>query len=152
MRAPIREHDIQKAIVKTLQCAGLTVYETTAYRQKGPSGVDKGIPDLLVVCPLCSMTFIGLEVKVPGRWKYSSIEQEAAHKEGHFSVVTSPLEAVRALIFALREIESAGDPGLRTILRLRSLEDALAPRSTALQTDPTAAASPAFPSGSGVST
>lgn len=90
-----KEHDVQKAIVDCLRLAGLTVYETTAYRQEGTSGVDKGIPDLLVVHPLIPCHFIGLEVKPPGKVKFSSPEQERAWLENHFVIVQSEGDALR---------------------------------------------------------
>lgn len=89
------EHQIQAAIVDALRLAGFTVRESTAYRQKGPSGVDKGIPDLLVAHPLVKGIYLGLEVKRPGAsFAYSSKEQQFAHLAGEFHVVQDALQAL----------------------------------------------------------
>lgn len=95
-----KEHDVQAAIVKVLQTRGHLVYETTAYRQKGESGVDKGIPDLLVLQkPHRSNGYdagklVGLEVKRPGKIRWSSYEQELAWIDNAFVVVQSVPAAV----------------------------------------------------------
>ncbi len=92
-RVPL-EHETQAAIVDALRLAGVTVFETTAYRQKGPSGVDRAIPDLLL-SDADACTYTGIEVKRPVKdWKYSSLEQEIAHKEGRFVVVQTLEQAL----------------------------------------------------------
>ncbi len=115
----VREHELQKAIVDALRARGHLVYETTAYRQKGASGVDKGIPDLLVLPrnwkgdPKLTGYLRGIEVKVPGKIKWSSPEQELAWLDGAFVVVQSPVAAVdwiensASLIFFGDDIHSA---------------------------------------------
>lgn len=92
MRA--REHDIQAAIVDALRLAGFTVRETTAYRQKGGSGVDKGIPDLLLAHPAVPFVYCGIEVKRPGKAQFSSIEQRAAVESSEYSLAQSPRMAL----------------------------------------------------------
>ncbi len=98
MKAPQpTEHEIQAAIVDALRVCGLTVYSTTAYRQKGPSGVDRGVPDLLVCVDGLPGIYIGLEVKRPGPVKWSSPEQLAAYKDMRFFVASSVPGALRAV-------------------------------------------------------
>lgn len=124
----IHEHDLQRAIVDALRAHGHLVYETTAYRQKGASGVDKGIPDLLVLPknwrgdPTLTGYLRGIEVKVPGKIKWSSPEQELAWLDGSFVVVQSPVAAIDwienspSLIFFGDDIHSAIEthgPGLQ---------------------------------------
>jgi hypothetical protein len=90
----VREHELQKQIVDALHLAGFEVMETTAYRQKGPTGVDKGIPDLLVSHKILPVTFLGIEVKLPGKIKWSSLEQSELWERGRFHVAQSPEQAV----------------------------------------------------------
>lgn len=102
MRQP-REHEIQAAIVDALRLAGLTVFETTAYRQKGPSGVDRAIPDLLVSVDIMPRCYIGIEVKTDvTKPKWSSPEQEQAFKEGRFFLADDPDEALIGVELWLR--------------------------------------------------
>lgn len=93
------EHEIQKAIVDAVRlCPFLTVYETTAYRQKGGSGVDKGIPDLLISYRFIHFTFLGLEVKADAaNIKWSSEEQRRAFLEKRIAVTDSPGGALAAI-------------------------------------------------------
>lgn len=97
----VTEHELQRSIVRALEAHGHYVYETTAYRQKGSTGVDKGIPDLLVSIKRGSATIahhLGLEVKRPGRaTMFSSHEQEIAWLRGHTLVVTSVEGALKAV-------------------------------------------------------
>lgn len=96
MRKPkATEHEIQAAIVDALRLAGLTVFETTAYRQKGPSGVDRAIPDLLISVDYIPHVYFGIEVKRPGEWTFSSPEQRLAYVEERFVIAQSPAEALR---------------------------------------------------------
>lgn len=90
----MKEHDLQKQIVDALILAGFDVLETTAYRQKGSSGVAKGIPDLLVSHKVLQGTFLGVEVKPPGPIKWSSPEQKQLAEERRFYVAQSPSEAI----------------------------------------------------------
>lgn len=94
----ITEHQLQAAIVDALRLAGFTVRETTAFKQKGSSGVDKGIPDLLVAHHLAQFLYLGLEVKTPGKIVYSSAEQKFAHLLREYVVVQSPREALDCAI------------------------------------------------------
>lgn len=91
-----REHEIQKAIADVLRLAGATVLETTAYRQKGPSGTDKGVPDLLVFHPATALPIaLCLEVKAPGG--RLSLEQKVLRERGFIRIVESPEEALKEL-------------------------------------------------------
>lgn len=74
-----KEDEVQKAITDALTLARIPFYETTAFRQKGSTGVDKGVPDLLVPIPGHTGCYIGLEVKRPGAIRYTSPEQKQAH-------------------------------------------------------------------------
>lgn len=97
----MREHELQKQIVDALKIAGFDVLETTAYRQKGPSGVDKGVPDLLVSHKVLPVTFLGIEVKLPGKIKWSSLEQRELWECGRFHVAQSPGQAVEKAVLWL---------------------------------------------------
>lgn len=99
IRIPVpKEHEVQSAIVDALRLADCTVRETTAYRQKGSSGVDKGIPDLLVYVPVQDgpKVYIGLEVKRNHEARVTP-EQKEAIANGEYSIVTTPEEALRAI-------------------------------------------------------
>ncbi|MCW5936753.1 MAG: VRR-NUC domain-containing protein [Fimbriimonadaceae bacterium] len=110
MKKPVpRERQVQESIVEALQLAGFDVKHTSAWRQKGASGVSKGIPDLLVWHPRCEMMCFGIEVKRPGGCL--SPEQREAVEKGRYRVATGPVEALEAaLAFSsktrLREAES----------------------------------------------
>ncbi|MCC7229782.1 MAG: hypothetical protein IT203_05260 [Fimbriimonadaceae bacterium] len=105
MKPPVmKEHELQAQIVDALRASGFSVYETTAYRQKGSSGVDRGVPDLLVALDASIPgQFLGLEVKRPGKVRYSSIEQEEAAKKGHIVVVQSLGDVLTILATTLLE-------------------------------------------------
>lgn len=93
------EHMVQAAIVEALQLCGLHVQETTAYRQKGSSGVDKGVPDLLVWCPGLPVA-IGIEVKADANSKVSPEQQEMV-AAGYYKVAWTPemaLESVKSVL------------------------------------------------------
>lgn len=89
-----REHEVQAAIVDVLRLAGFVVLETTAYRQKGTSGVDEGIPDLLVYHPHCGMNCLGLEVKRSEKAPRRPA-QVAMADQGFYPFVWSPLAALK---------------------------------------------------------
>ena len=125
----LTEHQIQKQIVDALRLCGLDVYETTAYRQKGSSGIDKGIPDLLVsVSPL--PIYIGVEVKRPGG-KFSSSEQREAFHRGHFVVAISletALTQVAGALLSLTQASSNDASWLRALVRrLETFRDSVDP-------------------------
>lgn len=83
---------VQAAIVEVLKLAGFSVKHTSAFRQTGPSGVSKGIPDLLVShrgIPLC---YFGMEVKLPSG--KLSPEQQQAVSAREYVVVRSPVDAL----------------------------------------------------------
>lgn len=92
------EHEIQAAIVDALRLAGFSVRETTAYKQRGSSGIDKGIPDLLIAHPLAPQIYLGIEVKRPGEIKWSSTEQHQAFLASEFWIATSPEEGIRQVL------------------------------------------------------
>ena len=95
MRLPVpKESDVQAAIVDALRLAGLVVDHTSAFRQKGGSGVSKGVADLIVYHPLESGLGILVEVKKPGRVKWTSKEQEAHYKAGRNLLAQSPKDAL----------------------------------------------------------
>lgn len=93
-----REHDVQDAIVQWLQLHQYYVLVTTAYKQRGSSGVQKGIPDLLVGHKRFGPgVLIGLEVKRPGKHEFSSKEQRLNWLRGLTIVVQSKEAALEAL-------------------------------------------------------
>jgi len=109
------EHAVQLRIKEALELAGCSVRETTAYRQKGPSGIDKGIPDLLVFHPSLRGAYIGIEVKRPKNWRWSSPEQEAGFQAGEFAVATCELEALQAVLTVLVRLNIDTERIQRTI-------------------------------------
>lgn len=120
MKAPIRmrmlarrmlEKDVQAGIVQALRLAGLKVYQTSTHRQKGPSGCDRGIPDVLVCAgAVAPFSYLGLEVKRPGAVAWSSIEQGQAFEAREFALVQSPEEALKV---CERWFESLGSDTVR---------------------------------------
>lgn len=103
-KLPETEHQTQQRIKDALLLAGFGVWHTSAFKQKGPSGVTKGIPDLLVWHDLIPNTFLGIEVKKRGRIKWSSDEQESAFKCGRFALAQSEPEAVRTALLWLEDL------------------------------------------------
>ena len=104
---PQLEHEVQAAIVAALQSVGFRVKETTAYRQKGSSGVDKGIADLLVFHRVFQVgECLCIEVKRPGPIKFSSPEQELAYREDEFYVAQSVEEALIAARWYLMSVSA----------------------------------------------
>jgi len=95
------ERDVQKSIVDALRLAGLTVRETSAWKQKGPSGVDKGIPDLLVFVPELPYMYIGLEVKRDCMAKFSPEQTDAAARR-EYEVAWTPGQALEHVLIFLR--------------------------------------------------
>jgi hypothetical protein len=73
------ERDIQAAIVEALELAGCSCMQTSAWRQKGPSGITKGIPDLLVRWPgLAAGLTLGIEVKsLTGKLSPEQVQAQA---------------------------------------------------------------------------
>lgn len=94
-KVEVIEHQIQSLIVDALKLANLTVLHTSAYRQKGSSGIAKGVPDLLVAHPLIAGHWIGIEVKKPGPVRWSSPEQKALYDSGKILLAQSPETALR---------------------------------------------------------
>lgn len=91
------EHEVQAAIVDAITHCGFVVFETTAFRQKESSGVDKGIPDLLVACTLHPFTYFGIEVKRPGNVRFTSPEQKQAYRDRRFVIAQSVQDALAEL-------------------------------------------------------
>lgn len=90
----MKESQLQQAIKDSLALAGFTVLHTSAHRQKGPSGVSPGVPDLLVTHDVCRPNWILIEVKTDkGRL---SPAQKALADKCLIYVARSPVEAVDA--------------------------------------------------------
>lgn len=100
-RKPPSEHEIQEITVQMVRLCGLTVLETTAYRQKGSSGVDLGVPDLLVSVPGSPALWVGIEMKKPGG--VLSNAQYALSAAGQIVVCHSPEEVLRSLRDAFKK-------------------------------------------------
>ena len=124
------EHDVQATIKQALELAGCDYFETTAYRQKGSSGVDKGVPDLLVTMAHTPL-MLGLEVKRPGKIvasTFSSTEQRDAWMCGRIVVARTPREALEHVAQGLdllkqtRAVDSAQER-VNRVLRGFPLED-----------------------------
>lgn len=122
------EHQTQAAIVAALRLAGFTVRETTAFRQKGPSGVDKGIPDHLVCHRQIPLLYLPLEVKRSGcEREYSSLEQRLAHESGEFMIVSSVEDALKAAKRFLEQYAAHAHSALAKasgVLRATTIRDA----------------------------
>lgn len=102
----LREDAVERAIVETLERSGYVVLRTSAKKQKGASGVDRGVPDLLVAkyVPAAfkgkGAAWLGLEVKskdAAGKWKYSCCEQYNLHRLGLTIIVCSEWQALAAV-------------------------------------------------------
>jgi|CXWL01.1.fsa_nt_gi hypothetical protein len=94
------EKDVQHSIVQTLRVAGAYVKETTAYKQKGSSGVDLGIPDLLVSHPSRRLIYLGIEVKRDEKAARTQLSpsQALALQNGEYNVVWTPVQALDCYI------------------------------------------------------
>lgn len=103
----LKEDVLEGQIIDLLEARGYRVMHTSAKKQREASGVDYGIPDLLVgkralapdLVSRGSSALLGLEVKskdAKGDWKYSCIEQWINHREGLTTVVTTPEQALAA--------------------------------------------------------
>lgn len=111
-----KEHEIQAQIVKILQVCGFEVKETTAYRQKGPSGCDKGIPDLLCWHPALGSLCIGLEVKRDQKAKVTP-EQADMVAQGFYEVVWTVEMALESVLRALPDDSTLSIANLKARLR-----------------------------------
>lgn len=109
--APPLEADVQAGIKQALELAGWTVLSTSARRQKAPSGVSRGVPDLLAGHPDLGPVWVGLEVKrsEAHRAKWSCPEQERLAQLGLTAVVWS---APTALVHAARVADGLGASAL----------------------------------------
>lgn len=122
---PLTEDGIQAAIVVELRVRGFEVLVNSRRRKRcrkcgtvsaGGDGVSKGAPDLLVSAAwMPAWTWIGLEVKRPGRIVWSSPEQESMSRRLKVLVVQSVAEAI-----GIMEVLSNEVP---TKLRDRSVEE-----------------------------
>lgn len=98
--AHLTEEQVQRQIMDGLTVLGFTVLQTTVRYTKGAGfrggyGASKGIPDLLIHHKRWTPgVLLGIEVKRPGKWKYSSPEQESVQKACGVSVATSIEEAL----------------------------------------------------------
>lgn len=102
------EAEVQAEIVTALELAGCTVYHTSTNGVRQGTGVSKGVPDLLVAHPAFQRgMLLGIEVKKPVGWKWSSPEQQRAHASGHTVLATSPYEALRKLAAAVEQCRSS---------------------------------------------
>lgn len=118
MRAEIRngqvtirqsEQEIQDAVVEVLRAVGCTVYTTNTHGVRRGTGVTKGVPDLLVGHKKFIVgTLIGMEVKKPKGWKWSSVEQFEAFRNGDTNLVFGPVTALEALQFVAQELGEYG--------------------------------------------
>lgn len=89
------ERDVQAEVVEALRLAGFEVLHTVAFLQKGPSGVSKGVPDLLCFHPCCRYGALCVEVKRPGgRW--SNEKQRELHERGLVARAESAEDALRS--------------------------------------------------------
>ncbi|MBL8060992.1 MAG: hypothetical protein JNK63_09795, partial [Chthonomonas sp.] len=95
-RSIIRESDLQATIVAALEQAGFRVKHTSAFRQKGASGVSKGIPDLLVSHADLKWIYIGLEVKTATGAVRP--EQRQAQEDCEYMIVRSVEDALDAVL------------------------------------------------------
>lgn len=99
MKIITEEQGIQDSIVKALSALGFVVSHTNTHGVRGKTGVSKGIPDLLVYHKAFPPgVSIGLEVKKPKGWKWSSYEQYLAWKERRTFVVFSVADALDCLM------------------------------------------------------
>lgn len=87
----MKESQLQQAIKDALVLAGFRVLHTSAHRQKGPSGVSPGVPDLLVTHQCCKPNWLGIEVKTD-KGRLSPAQKELADL-GMVKVARSPREA-----------------------------------------------------------
>lgn len=127
-RAPT-EHEIQAAIVDALRVAGFAVFETTAYLQKGASGVDKGIPDLLVAHDFVPFVYLGIEVKREAAAPFSSAEQLGAYVAKRFVLawtIDMALEAVIAWVGTWERFAFKGQQRHQLLTRIESVRRACA--------------------------
>ncbi len=99
------EREVQEQIVEALSLAGFEVRHTSAWRQKGPSGVSPGVPDLLVAHVAAPGSLLGIEVKRPGG-RVSPAQKEWADL-GFLCIADSPQAAVAAAVTWLKSSPSA---------------------------------------------
>lgn len=100
------EHQIQAEIVEAMTLAGFEVLHTTAFRQKGPSGVAKGVPDLLCFHPCCLYGALCIEVKRPGG-KWTNEKQRELNERGLVAKAESAEDALHHAVQWLRQFDSS---------------------------------------------
>lgn len=100
------EDDLQTVIVEALRVTGYTVLVTTHRAKRcrkcghfahGGYGATKGIPDLLVSRPGWN-SWVGLEIKKPGKAMWSSLEQKELFERGFNALVQSLEQAFGSVI------------------------------------------------------
>lgn len=102
------ERTVQETTVQLLRAAGFHVLETSAWRQKGPSGVDKGVPDLLVSHALRPYVFVGIEMKRDSKAPVSPEQKE--HRDAcRYVVCWDPVSALDHAVSWLLNEASATD-------------------------------------------
>lgn len=113
------EAEVQAEIVTALELAGCTVYHTSTNGVRHGTGVSKGVPDLLVAHPAFERgMLLGIEVKKPVGWKWSSPEQQRAHASGHTVLATSAYDALTELL-AILSLRGTGN----SFCRVKSLRE-----------------------------
>lgn len=103
---PGPEAKLQQAIMEALAAHRCQVYSTSAPRQKGPSGVTPGIPDLLVF-RLTAPNFCFAEVKTPSG--KLTAHQHAFRSTAHWAGVDC--QVWRSVQDAIDWVKSARDDG-----------------------------------------
>lgn len=101
------EDDVQRVVVEGLSALRYVVTVISRRRKRcsscgawsaGGDGVSKGAPDLLVRHPDWPRGMhVAMEVKKPGKVKWSSPEQQLAHEAGDTWLVQSLDDALRAI-------------------------------------------------------
>lgn len=101
------EADLQQRIRKYFEYQkDWSVLSTSTFRQKGPSGCQKGVPDLLAFSPKLPGIYVGLEVKLPGKVVWSSPEQRELVESGVHFLVQSEEDCMKAITEILRRYKT----------------------------------------------
>lgn len=120
----VSERQVQEAAVEALRLAGFVVLQTTAWRQKGPSGVSPGVPDLLVTHSDAPWgCWLGIEMKRPGGRLTPA--QKWLADAGRIVVARSAEDALAAAVRWAKAMAGASPPGLSHACLARA-ESALA--------------------------
>lgn len=119
MRLEITEKDVQAAVKEYFEVMGCLVLVNTV-RLRGrhsnySTGQSKGIPDLSVRHPKWpAYTWIGVEVKVPGKWQFTCDEQRNFAESEAVCVVHSVDDAVACFKRAMGELRAAPEGTARS--------------------------------------